>query len=186
MSREEMMRTCCRELVHKARVGLLVLAVLLFAGACGTPAALTPTPTATAPAAVTSLQPADDEEAIVWVLEMEGRGVVDKDIDLLMSLWVEDGRVVDARHTPDDPSDDLVWQGYYAIRDRYITLVFPGNPSQAAPADLQIALSGDRAVVTSTTQIGAEVSPAGDRWTLVRTPAGWRIESLTYNLEPAP
>lgn len=176
----------CRISLSNVHLGLVLLAVLLFAGACGMPAAVAPTPTVSAPAAVPSLPPAGDEEAIAWVLEMEGRGVVNQDIDLLMSLWVEDGRVVDARHTPDDPSDDLVWQGYYAIRDRYITLVFPGNPAQAAPADLQIELLGDRAVVTSTTQIGAEVSPAGDRWTLVRTPAGWRIESLTYNLEPAP
>jgi hypothetical protein len=181
-----MMRTCYRELLRKIPIGVLVLAALVFPSACAVPTAVPPTPTAGAPAAVPSSQPANDEEAIAWVLEMEGRGVVDKDIDLLMSLWVENGRVVDARHTPDDASDDLVWEGYYAIRDRYITLVFPGNPAQAAPADLQIALSGDRAVVTATTRIGEEVSPAGDRWTLVRTPAGWRIESLTYNLEPAP
>jgi hypothetical protein len=172
--------------MRRTTVWVIGLLILLLAGGCIAPTTVPPTPTAGAPAAVPSFQPANDEEAIAWVLEMEGRGVVDKDIDLLMSLWVEDGRVVDARHTPDDTSDDLVWEGYYAIRDRYITLVFPGNPSQAAPADLQIALSGDRAVVTATTRIGEEVSPAGDRWTLVRTPAGWRIESLTYNLEPAP
>ncbi len=176
----------CRTPLSKIAVGSILLTALLFAGGCGAPTAVVPTPTISAAAEMPSSPPAGDEEAIAWVLEMEGRGVVEKDIDLLMGLWVEDGRVVDARHTPDDPSDDLVWQGYYAVRDRYITLVFPGNPAQAAPADLRIELSGDRAVVTSTTRIGAEVSPAGDRWTLVRTPAGWRIESLTYNLEPAP
>lgn len=164
----------------------LTFLTLVAAGACSAPANTPPAPTATPPSAQATMPPASDEEAIAHTLAEEGRGVVTKDIDLLMSLWVEDGRVVDARHTPDDPSDDLVWQGYYAVRDRYITLVFPGNPSQAAPADLHIELLDGRAIVTATTQIGAEVSPAGDRWTLVRTPAGWRIESLTYNLEPAP
>ncbi len=163
---------------------LILLTLLMLISGCA--------PAATAPAAPTRIPlaavgtPASDEEAIAQILAAEGRGVVVKDIDLLMSLWVEDGKVVDARHTPDDSSDDLIWQGYYAIRDRYITLVFTGNPASAAPADLHIEISGDRAVVTSTTQIGAEISPAGDRWTLVRTSAGWRIESLTYNLEPAP
>ena len=37
--------------------------------------------------------------------------------------------------------------------------------------------------MTATTQIGDEVSPAGDLWTFVRTEDGWRIESLSYNLE---
>lgn len=165
---------------------MITIWITLVAAACSVPANTPPAMPSAPPSAQAAMPPASDEEAIAQILAEEGRGVVTKDIDLLMSLWVEDGRVVDARHTPDDASDDLVWQGYYAIRDRYVTLVFPGNPSLAAPADLNIELLDDRAVVTATTQIGAEVSPAGDRWTLVRTPAGWRIESLTYNLEPAP
>ena len=128
--------------------------------------------------------PANDEEAIRFLLQAEGEGVVNKDIDRLMSLWAEDCFVADAKHTPDDVADDLTWKGVYAVRDRYITLVFTGNPSMVAPADLSIEIAGDRATVTATTQIGDEVSPAGDLWTFVRTEDGWRIESLSYNLEP--
>ena len=82
--------------------------------------------------------PANDEEAIRFLLQAEGEGVVNKDIDRLMSLWAEDCFVADAKHTPDDVADDLTWKGVYAVRDRYITLVFTGNPSMVAPADLSI------------------------------------------------
>jgi hypothetical protein len=108
---------------------------------------------------------------------------VHKDIDRLMSLWSKDGFVVDAKHTPDNPADDLTWKGEFAVRDRYITLVFPGNATLVEPVILDVQISGDHAVLTSTTHINGEVSPAGDRWTFVRTSQGWLIESLTYNLE---
>ena len=160
---------------------LLVIATAWLAGACAGGLA-TPTQPAPAQAAPLAL-PAGDEEAIRWLLQAEGEGVVAKDIDALMRLWSADGYVVDARHTPADTADDLAWRGEYAVRDRYITVVFTGNPAQAAPSDLDVAIQGDRAEVTATTRIGDEVSPAGDRWTFVRTAEGWRIESLTYNLE---
>lgn len=160
-----------------------LLTVMLSAcrPAVESPTSLPASPVTPAPSSAPT--PASDEEAVAALIQAESEGVVRQDIDALMTLWLEEGVVVDARHTPEDASDDLTWRGWYAIRDRYITLVFPGNPSTAAPADLDIHIEGDRAVVTSTTQIGEEVSPAGDRWTFVRTPEGWRIESLTYNLE---
>ncbi len=125
-----------------------------------------------------------DEEAILVLLRAESRGVVARDMELLASLWAEDAVVVDAKHTPDDPSDDTRWEGIDAVLDRYVTLVFPGNPTYAEPADVQITVEGDRAEAVSTTQIGAERSPSGDRWTFVKRNGRWWIQSLTYNLEP--
>jgi hypothetical protein len=103
-----------------------------------------------------------------------------------MALWAEESTVTDAKNTPDTADDDQVWNGKDAIRNRYARIVFPGAPAAVAPADLEITLDGDRAAVLATTQIGAEVSPAGDRWELVKQDGCWWIASLTYNLEGAP
>ena len=165
------------------RTILTVLIAILFLAACG-PA---PTPTTAlspaAPPRVATLAPASDEEAILQLLTAEGEALVAADIDRLMGLWAEDAVVRDARHTPDDPSDDWVWEGRDAIRQRYVNLVLPGNPQEAGAVDVNLTIEGDRATAISTTRIGSEVSPGGDRWTFRRINGTWKIESLTYNLE---
>lgn len=164
------------------RIGVLAVAIVFAAcappptrstlGQKPTSAPRTPTP-----------QPASDEEAIRQLILLEGRGVVEQDIQGLMDLWAPDGMVVDAKHTPDDPGDDARWRGRDAIRERYVVLVFPGNPGIAAPADIQITITGDTASATSTTVIGSEVAVGGDRWEFVKRDGRWWIKSLTYNLE---
>ena len=109
--------------------------------------------------------------------------MVRQDMTLLAELWAEDATVTDAKHTPDIADDDAVWRGIDAILDRYVVLVFPGNPQFAEPVDIEIVVEGDRATARSTTQIGDEVSPAGDLWTFSRCGERWCIQSLTYNLE---
>ncbi len=165
------------------RKSILVTIVALLASLAGCAPAIspaTPPPTPPSPAIVL---PAEDEEALRALLQYESDLIVSKEIDQLMALWVEDAVVTDTRHTPAEAADDLIWKGQYAVRDRYITLVFPGNPQSARPEILSLEIEGERAVITSTTRINSEISPAGDRWTFRRLPAGWRIESLTYNLE---
>ena len=124
-----------------------------------------------------------DEEAITAVLMAEGKLVVEQNIDGLMNLWREGGEVVDAKNTPANADDDQRWLDKDAIRNRYVRIVFPGAPTQADPKDLQIQITGDQAMITATTQIGNEVSPAGDRWVLIKQNNCWTIQSLTYNLE---
>ena len=126
-----------------------------------------------------------DNAAISALLAAEGDFMVKQDIDSLMRLWAEGGRVVDAKNTPQDDADNQLWDGKDAIRHRYVRTVFPGNPDSAGPANLEITLEDDRATIVATTRIGSEVSPAGDRWTLVREGPCWLLESLTYNLEAA-
>ncbi len=157
---------------------MIVLLLALNTAGCGTPPPPTPTPGPT-PVGY-GLQ---DEEAIRAVLDAEARGVAEQDIDLLMSLWADDGEVRDANHTPNDPSDDAVWRGKVAIYQRYVHLVFPGNPSYVAHPDMEIHIEGNTAVVTSTTRIGNEVAPAGDRWELIKQDGRWFLYKLTYNLE---
>ena len=170
------------------RFRLLISAVLLTLaglGACSSP---TPTstlgPKPTAPVRTATPQPASDEEAIRQLILLEGQGVVAQDIAGLMGLWAEDAVVADAKHTPDDTTDDARWQGRDAIRERYVVLVFPGNPSAAGATDLAITVEGDTATATSTTVIGGEVSPGGDCWTFAKRDGRWWITGLTYNLEP--
>ncbi len=124
------------------------------------------------------------EDALRELLDAEAAAVVAQDIDRLVDLWAADGVVVDAKHTPADPADDARWEGIDAIRDRYVTLVFPGAASTVAHPIVAMAIVGDTAIVTTTTHIGSEVAPAGDRWTFVRRAGRWWIASLTYNLEP--
>ncbi len=162
--------------------GCLIAFFLL--AACGRPATPQRPPTPTPALRTPTPLPTTDEEAIRQLLNAEAEAVVAQDIDRLMEIWAEDGEVVDARHTPDQPGDDARWQGKDAIRERYVVLVFPGAPQMVAHPIVQATITGDTAVVTTTTQIGSERAEAGDRWTFARRGGRWLITSLTYNLEP--
>jgi hypothetical protein len=157
---------------------LVAAAVGVLAG-CAAPAADAGSCTLGLPAGT------GDQEAVAAVLRAEGQLVVDQQVEPLMALWADGSSITDAKNTP-DASDDQHWQDKDAIRHRYVRTVFPGAPAQAIPADLQTEISGDEATVLATTNIGSEVSPAGDRWTLVKRDGCWLLESLTYNLESQP
>lgn len=161
-----------------------LLLVFVALGACSGPrpaASLGPRPTS--PAYTPTPQPASDEEAIRQLVLLEGENLVSQDIEGLMGLWAADGMVTDAKHTPNDASDDARWTGRDAIRERYVVLVFPGNPQTAGDPNVQITVDGDMAVALGTSTIGGEVSPGGDRWTFAKRDGRWWITGLTYNLE---
>jgi ketosteroid isomerase-like protein len=127
--------------------------------------------------------PATDEEAIFQLLNAEADGVVSQDIDRLMEIWAEDGVATDANHTPDNPGDDRVWGGIVAIRERYVNEIFPSAPSSVTHPDVELTIEGNSATAVSTTTIGIDHAPAGDRWTFAKTDGRWLITSLTFNLE---
>ena len=166
--------------------GLLLAVLAVLAVSCGGSASPTTLPVVKlptkAPPTATPI-PANDEEAVAQLIYAEGEGVVQQDIDRLMDIWADDGEIVDATNTPDDDSDDARWQGKDAIRQRYVNLVFPSAPMQAEAGDLQVTIEGSKATVVSTTNIGDEVSPSGDRWNLEKRNGRWYIVTLTYNLE---
>ena len=168
---------------------LLLLVLLIGLTGCGAgtaPAADPPTPPPAGGSCELADYPfADDDAAVRAVLNAEGQFVVTQDIDTLMRLWATDSQVVDAKNTPDD-ADNQVWQGKDAIRNRYVRVVFPGAPAAVEHTDEGITVDGDHAVIVAATAIGDEVSPAGDRWEMVRQDGCWYIASLTYNLEPLP
>ena len=164
----------------------LLLGLILLLAGCSS---ATPTPTPTPPpigGSCTLPDAADAESAIRALLIAEGELVVSQNIDPLMNLWLDEGRVVDAKNTPDNEDDDQVWEGKDAIRHRYVRTVFPGAPAAVEHGDQTITINGDQAQVESTTTIGSEVAPAGDRWEMVERDNCWYLASLTYNLEPAP
>ena len=159
----------------------LVLLVLLSFASCAAPAtrsALGEKPTVV-PRTATP-QPASAEDAVRQLIRAEGAAVVAQDIAGLMDLWSIDGTITDAKHTPNDPADDAVWRGKDAIRERYVVLVFPGNPQSAGTRDVRVTIEGDHAAATSTTVIGSEVAEGGDSWSFVRHDGRWWIQaSLT-------
>lgn len=166
----------------KLSVAISILLIVLAACAPARPApTLGPRPTT--PLRTPTPQPATDEEAIRQLIASEGRGVVSQDIIGLMDLWAADAVITDAKHTPADPNDDARWNGRDAIRERYVVLVFPGNPALAGASDIELDIQGEQATAVSTTAIGSEVAPGGDRWTFRRADGRWWITGLTYNLE---
>lgn len=165
---------------------LLILIPLLAACTQRTPTPEPPAILASRGSCALSVSGDDDAAAIAAVLRAEGEFVVAQDIELLMRLWDDDGRVSDAKNTPDDTSDDQNWIGRDAVRHRYVRTVFPGAPSQVQRIDPHIVIEGNRAVVDASVRIsGGDVS-GGDRWELVKRDGCWLLAGLTYNLEPVP
>ncbi len=168
------------------RLALSVASCLLLSGCAARPASTT-TPLAGLATGSCSLELSgntDNYKAIWALISAESKYVVSQDIDRLMRLWSEDASITDARHTPDDPSDDQSVQGQDAIRYRYTRFVFPSAPSFAEAAGLDIHISDNQAEVTSSTHIGNQLTPGGNRWRLVRVNGCWVLQELVYNLTP--
>jgi hypothetical protein len=171
--------------VYRTLFGTLILIAMLAAG-CSPPEVPTvpgeiPSPR---PRGTDTPTPASDEEAIMQLLNAEGEGVVSQDIDRLMEIWDPEGVVRDANHTPDNPDDDRVWPGIGAIRERYVNEIFPSAPSSVTHPDVELIMEGDSATALTTSTIGIDHAPGGDRWTFVRKDGRWFITGLTFNLEP--
>ena len=162
-----------------------LVAVAVVATACSGPEVPTlpsgiPSPR---PRGTDTPTPANDEEAVAQLLNAEADGVVSQDIDRLMEIWHQDGVVTDANHTPENPSDDRVWCGIAAIRERYVNEIFPSAPSSVTHPDVEMTIEGNTASALTTSTIGIDHAPGGDRWTFAKTDGRWLITSLTFNLE---
>lgn len=163
---------------------LVLTLVAWLTAACAMPLPVaTPTPALVGSCTLALPATATDEVHIRAVINAEGELVVKQEISALMGLWQAGAFIANAKNTPTDPTDDQFWLDKDAIRHRYVRTVFPGAPASATPKDLTIAITGSTAVVTATTSIGNELSPAGDRWELVQQHGCWLLQSLTYNLE---
>jgi hypothetical protein len=162
--------------------------VLLLAAACARPVAPTPglvrVLMATATPRPAALGP---DAAALAAVDAEAEAVRQQDIDALAALWLPSGSAVDAAHSPDDASDDRAWLGWEAVRNRYVTEVFPyvAEPvllPRARAVVPVVRVSNDEAEVLVP---GVDGKTTQDRWRLRRVDGQWRILSLTYNLTPA-
>jgi ketosteroid isomerase-like protein len=173
--------------LEKVKRTLLValVAMVTLVAACSAPGVPAPPSSIPSPRprGTDTPTPANDEEAIMQLLNAEAEGVVSQDIDRLMEIWHQDGVVTDANHTPDNPSDDRVWEGIAAIRERYVNEIFPSAPSSVTHPDAQITIEGNTATAVTTSTIGIDHAPGGDQWTFAKTDGRWLITSLTFNLE---
>jgi ketosteroid isomerase-like protein len=160
-------------------------ALIILAIGCNTAAPAPPTARPAPPRTRTATPvPPDDQSAIRQLINAECEAVVQQDIDRLQGMWTSDGVVTDANHTPDNTSDDVTWKGWDAIRDRYVNIVFPSNPTFCEHFNTQVTINGDTATAISGIRIGVTNAPNSNKWTFKKTGDGWRITSLTYNVNP--
>ncbi len=168
----------------KWTLGALAALFILVIGCTGNaPAVPTPRPAPSKTRTATPVPP-DDQSAIRPLINAECEAVVQQDLDRLQGMWASDGVVTDANHTPDNASDDVTWKGWDAIRDRYVNIVFPSNPTFCEHFDTQVTISGDTATALSGIRIGTTNAPNSNTWTFKKTGDGWRIAALSYNLNP--
>lgn len=159
-------------------------ALVIAATACGGQ-----TPTAPRPASSTIVRtptavPATDEEAIRQLMNAECEAVVQQDIDRLQGIWSPNGVVIDANHTKDNTGDDVTWKNWDALRDRYVNIVFPSNPTFCEHPNIKVTLNGNNASATNSLKIGTTNCDNCNAWTFTKGNEGWRITSLTFNLNP--
>ncbi len=175
--------------MSKWTIAALCALIILTVGCTGGGTGTAPTVPAgsTRPTVIRTITPtpANDEEAIRQLINAECEAVVQQDIDRLQGLWSSDGVVTDAQHTPDNTTDDSTWKGWDAIRDRYLSIVFPSNPTFCEHPDVQVTVSPDKQSATAISGVNICVTKASNsnKWTFKKTGEGWRITALTYNLD---
>jgi hypothetical protein len=160
---------------------LCVLLVLVAACGGGSPTPPTVGPQPTRERTATPV-PATDEEAIRQLINAECEAIVQQDVDRLEGMWANTGVVMDANHTKDNTGDDVTWKNWDALRDRYVNIVFPSNPTFCEHPNIVVTINGDNAMATSSVKIGVTNCDACNAWTLSKANGNWKITSLTYNL----
>lgn len=128
--------------------------------------------------------PGTPEEAIRQLINAECEAVVQQDVDRLQGIWATDGVVTDANHTKDNTGDDVTWKGWDALRDRYVNIVFPSNPTFCEHPDIQVTVNGDTATAIGSLKIGVTNCQNCNAWAFKKVGDNWKIAALTYNLNP--
>ncbi len=132
------------------------------------------------------------EAEIKGIIYLEGSAALRGDAAEAIRLWSPNGVIRDASYTLSDTTDDRVWRGPDAIRERYREEFRARRYLKLAHTDASVFIEGDHATVVN--DLRAEILTLqgiqqvhlsrGDRWTFVRAKDGWRIVELVVNRSP--
>lgn len=142
----------------------------------------------TMPTKVPTIQPTEvpiptptiisDEEIIFQLVVGESQAFMQRNIDRLEMMWAIDGVEADAGGTSTS-SDDLIWQGWEEIRERYI------NEFQLSynveNTNVRIEVIGDYASAVSDVKFNDSLHRDQSLWTFRKIGGMWKIASLTFN-----
>lgn len=141
------------------------------------------------PLLVTQLTSSDPRAAVRAILYLEGRAALHHSVEEAVRLWDPEGVIRDANYTVADTTDDQVWVGRDAIRERYRAEFQARRYLELAHSDASVIMQQDQAVVVN--DLKAEILgdegvqrvflSRGDRWTLRKEAGGWRIVELIVN-----
>ena len=142
--------------------------------------AAAPLPASTSVAAANAPASASDLEAVRNVILNEVNAAVSQDLGQLQTLFAPNAVVIDRAGTPDDASDDTVWQGWANIERRYQAF-FSSGVSSLTLVDLAIQLNGNQAIAThqGVVQDGVLYADQGS-YTLENIDGRWLITQLEY------
>lgn len=139
-----------------------------------------PPPGSTSVAIPNAPASASDLEAVRNVILNEVNAAVSQDLAQLQTLFAPNAIVIDRASTPDDPSDDTVWQGWANIERRYQAF-FSSGVSSLTLVDLAIQLNGNQAIAThqGVVQNGVLYADQGS-YILENIDGQWLITQLEY------
>jgi cellulose synthase/poly-beta-1,6-N-acetylglucosamine synthase-like glycosyltransferase len=132
------------------------------------------------------------ETQVKAALYMEKEAALEGSVEKALRLWDSSGVIRDARNTAGDPSDDVVWVGFDAVRRRYAQEFARHRYLSLRHSDASVVIEGDSAVVVNDLNAVLQTPSGiqnvyltrGDRWTLVRRAKGWKIRELILNRSP--
>jgi cellulose synthase/poly-beta-1,6-N-acetylglucosamine synthase-like glycosyltransferase len=138
---------------------------------------------------LTKSSPEGQVKSIVY---LEGKAALDADIDAALRLWDPGGVIRDAHYTLADSSDDRVWRGQEAIRERYRKEFGQRRYLELSHSDASVIIEGNtatlvndlRANILTPNGIQSVFLSKGDRWVLRREDGTWRIMDLVVNRTP--
>jgi cellulose synthase/poly-beta-1,6-N-acetylglucosamine synthase-like glycosyltransferase len=138
------------------------------------------------------LTQASPEAQVKSIVYLEGKAALDADTAAALRLWDRAGVIRDAHYTLADSTDDRVWRGHDAIRERYRDEFGQRRYLELSHSDASVIIEGNtatlvndlRAKILTPNGVQSVFLSKGDRWELKREDGTWRITQLVVNRTP--